>query len=558
MKNFSRISITILCILILLMNNAASMVLADNEGTLPDTKQENPLVIIAAERWMPTFKAGETADLNIPIQNRSNTPATQVKVSVDIGDIKTAPFEIDKMLLTQHVGYLTGTMVVNFKIKVPTNAKAQIYPLNVSVSWSSEEGAGGSESATVYIKIVNDFKQPLVKLQTVNFDGDRLPGGKSSVVSLVMFNDSDLAIKDLQLKLSGFTTNGINLDRGSDTQFVANMKAKEFKPVDYRLYIDSAMESGTYTLDLAITYKDQQDSEYSKEFKVYIPVSGKGSSDDLTPRIIIDNYNFGGDYARAGQTFTLLLSLLNTSSNKSIKNLKVSLSSEGGIFAPVACSNSFYVADLPPQGRMEKSLTLKPKNAAENGTHMITATLDYQDEKGTKFTETEIISIPVTQLLQLTTSEVVIPDQVFAQSPTAISLDFYNTGRAIVRNLMITTKGDFEIQNGDIYIGNLEAGKDDYYDVTVIPPKEGKFKGIITLDYDDEAGQHYKVEKPFQLTALAPQEVPANPGMEEPQPEPSKFPKWLIPTAGGLVFLLVLWFIIRHFRKKKQEVSFDE
>ncbi len=479
MKPLYRITISVLCIMVLMMSMSGSKVLAEDEPIVPATQPENPLVIIAADRWMPTFKAGETADLNIPIQNRSNTPATQVRVSVDLGDIKSAPFEIDKMLLTRHVGYLTGTLVVGFKVTVPTNVKPQLYPLNVSVSWSSEHGASGSESAIIYIKIENNLNQPLVKLQTVNFKGDRLLTGQSSVISLVMFNDSDLPIKDLELKLSGFSPQGINLDRWPDAQFVMNMKPQEFKSVDYRINIDPAMESGTYTLDLAVKYKDQYNSEYSKEYKVYVPVSGKGSTDDLTPRIIIDNYSFGGDYARAGQPFSLLLSLLNTSQSKAIKNLKVSLSSEGRIFAPVGSSASFYVADLPPQGRMDKTLTLKPMTGAENGTHSITATLDYQDEKGTKFTETEIISIPVTQLLQLTTSEVVIPDQVFAQSPTAISLDFYNTGRAVIRNLMITSKGDFEIQNGDIFVGNLEAGKDDYYDVTVIPSQEGKFKGII-------------------------------------------------------------------------------
>jgi len=536
---------------------SGNTLLAD-DPIVPVTPPENPLVIIAADRWMPTFKAGETADLNIPIQNRSNTPATQVRISVDPGDLKSAPFEIDKMLLTRHVGYLTGTTVVGFKVKVPTNVKPQLYPLNVSVSWSSETGAGGSESATIYVKIENDLKQPIVKLQTVSFEGDRLPTGKSSMVSLVMFNDSDLPIKDLELKLSGFTSNGINLDRWPDTQFVDKMKAKEFKSISYRLYIDSVMESGTYNLDLAVKYKDQHDTEYTKEYKVYVPVSGKGGSDDLTPRIIIDNYSFGGEYVHAGQTFALLLSLLNTSQSKSIKNLKVSLNSEGGVFSPIGNSNSFFVADLPPQGRTDKTLTLKPKTGAENGTHIITTTLDYQDEKGNKFTETEIISIPVTQLLQLTTSEVVIPDQVFAQAPTAISLDFYNTGRAVIRNLMITTKGDFEIQNGDIYIGNLEAGKDDYYDVTVIPAKEGKFNGIIILEYDDEIGEHYKIEKPFILTALAPQEMPVEPGMEEPQPEPDKFSKWMIPAAGGLVVLVAAGLIIRRFRKKRQEINFDE
>jgi len=557
MKGFVRTVISILIVTALIMN-FTNPLQAEDEPIIPIKPPEPPLVIIAGDRWMPVFKAGEISDLNIPIQNRSNTPATQVRVSVDLGDIKTAPFEIDKMHLTRHVGSFAGTMVVGFKVKVPANAKPQIYPINVSVSWSSETGAGGSESATVYVKIENDLKQPLLKLQNVSFEGERLPGGKSSVINLNIFNDSDLIIKDLEAKLSGFTPNGINLDRWPDTQYVQSMKKKEIKPLVYRLYIDPTMESGTYTLDLTMKYKDEFNTEYTKEEKVYLPVDGKGAKDGLNPRIIIDYYDFGSDYVQAGQSFSLFLSLLNTNENKSIKNLKVSLGSEGGIFSPVSSSNSFFVADLPPQAHSDKTITFKCKPAAENETHNITATLDYQDESGNKYTENEIISIPVTQQLQLTTSEVIIPDQVFAGMPTAITLDFYNTGRGIIRNLMIATRGDFEIQNGDIYIGNLEAGKKDYYDVTVIPSQEGKIDGVICLEYDDEIGGHYQMEKPFTLNVLATQEPPMEPGNIEPMPEEKKIKNWMIAAAVGVVLLVATGLIIRRIRKKRREVEFDE
>lgn len=560
MKGIKGLVRTIISILIVIAfaANIVTPALGEDDPVIPIKPPEPPLVIIAGDRWMPTFKAGEIGDLNIPIQNRSNTPATQVRVSVDLGDIKTTPFEIDKMHLTRHVGSFAGTMVVGFKVKVPANAKPQTYPINVTVTWSSETGGGGSESATVYVKIENNLKQPVLKLQNINFEGERLPGGKSSVIYLNMFNDSDLIIKDVEVKLSGFTSNGINLDRWPDAQFVESMQKKEIKPLAYRLYIDPAMESGTYTIDLTMKYKDEFNTEYTKEEKVYLPVDGKGAKDGLNPRIIIDYYDFGSDYVHAGQSFPLFLSLLNTNENKSIKNLKVSLNSEGGIFSPVGSSNSFFVADLPPQEHADKTITFKCKPSAENQTHNITATLDYQDESGNKYTETEIISIPVTQQLQLTTSEVIIPDQVFAGMPIAITLDFYNTGRGVIRNLMITTQGDFEIQNGDIFIGNLEAGKKDYYDVTVIPPQEGKVSGVIRLEYDDEIGGHYQMEKPFTLTVMAAQEPPMEPGNMEPPPEEKKIKNWMIAAAAGVVLLLATGLIIRRIRKKRREVEFDE
>jgi len=554
MKAIVRTTISILAI-ILLMTNLSNRALGEND--IPIIPPEDPMVIIDTDKEMPVFKAGETGYLDIPIYNRSSTAATRVTVSIDLGDLKTAPFEIDKMNLTRHVSNISGKTMVGFKVKVPVNIKPQIYPINASVSWSSPYGSSGSDSATIYVKIENDLKQPDVILQNIKFEGERLPAGKVSIIYLNMFNDGDLIINNLEMKLSGFTPNGINLHNWSDAQTVKSIKKNETRPVAYQLHIDPSMESGTYTLDLTYKYQDERQTEYSKEAKVYIPIDGKGAKDDFTPRIIIDYYDFGGDYILAGQSFPLFLSLLNTNESKSIKNLKVSLNSEGGIFSPTGSSNSFFVADLPPGQHTDKTITFKSKPTAENETHNITATLDYQDESGNKFTETEIISIPVNQKLQLTTSEVIIPDQVFAQMPTAITLDFYNTGRAVIRNLMITTRGDVEIQNGDIYIGNLEAGHKDYYDVTIIPSQEGKVSGVILFEYDDEMGEHYHIEKPFSLTVMAAQEPPMEPGNMEPPPEEKKIKKWMIAAAAGVV-LLATGLFIRRIRKKRREVEFDE
>lgn len=555
MKNHYQKLISIICLLTLFTFLNGYVVLAEDD---PDISQEPPSISIGTDQYMPVLQAGTAAELNIPLKNRNDSPVSNVKVTLDIGDIKSAPFTIDNMQLTKHLPGVGKNSLVTYKLRVLSSAKSQLYPVTVTASWSSSMFGSGSDSATIYVKIENNLKQPSVKLQQVKFEGNRIPAGKTSLVSLIMYNDSSLDIKNMEIKLSGFAPNTINVDNCPDTLEIKSMKAGEIKPADFRLYFDPALESGTYTLDLAMKYTDLQDTEYTKEMKIYLPVSGKGSNDDLTPRVIIDNYTFGGEYAQAGKTFPLTLSLLNTSKSKAIENLKVSLSSEGGVFSPAGGSNSFYVAELLPQGKLEKTLAFKPKTAAESGTHIITATLDYQDESGTKLSETEVISIPVAQQLQLTTSEVVIPDQVFAQSPTAITLDFYNTGRALIRNLMITTKGDFPIQNGDVYIGNLESGKNDYYDVTVLPGEKGNFKGMIILEYDDETGQHFKLEKPFTLNVEAAQEIPVDPGMEQPQPEQSKIPKWAYAVGAGVLALLAIWFIVRRIRKKKQEVELDE
>jgi hypothetical protein len=83
-------------------------------------------------------------------------------------------------------------------------------------------------------------------------------------------------------------------------------------------------------------------------------------------------------------------------------------------------------------------------------------------------------------------------------TPTAVSIDFYNTGRSVIRNIIVTTEGDFEIQDGSSYLGNLEAGKENYFDVTIIPRNEGIAEGKIILQYEDNIGQLLWWKRPFR------------------------------------------------------------
>ncbi len=527
-----------------------------------DTPKEDPKIIIARDSWMPVYQAGETVNLSIPVENLSSTSATNVRVSITPGDPATFPFEIDKMSFTKYAYSLSGKSVFSYKVKIPANTKPGVYPVSVSLSYEIDGGGGGSESATVYVRVVNEYKQPELKLVGVDFTGERLASG-TQLIKLRMQNEGDLELKDVELKLSGFTPQGISLDNWPDVQYIKTIKGQELKLVEYRLLLDSKIESGTHALDLNIKYKDEYDKEYTKDTKVYLPVDGKGSTDDLTPRVIINNYYFPYEYVEAGQTFPLTMSFFNTSKDVTVYNVKISLNSDGQIFSPVGSSNSFFINEIKPQEFTENVIELKPKIDAENQNHTISADIEFQDSKGNKYSEKEVISVPVKQKINLTVSNVEMPPQAFVDTPTGLSVDFYNTGRTLIRNLIIKTEGNFEIQDGNYFVGNLEPGKDNYYDVTIIPHEQGEVEGKIIFAYEDSIGEQYTTEIPFIIQAMA-QEMPPmmEPDMNmNPEAEGgSKLKKWMLPAGIAVVLVLavVTFVIIRRRKKKQEEVFLDE
>jgi hypothetical protein len=515
-----------------------------------------PNIIVANDRWMPEFVAGEKATLSIPYENTGTAAARDAIISLNVSDLNNFPLKNDKMTFTNYSSSIgIGSFVSSFKVTVDPGAKPGIYTIPVTISYSTDSGAKSSVSASVNVKIINNLKQPEIKLSNVSLNGERLIAGNTSTIELGLKNESDFAIRDLKAQLSGFTTNGINLDNWPDTQPVRGMEPNDFKMLAYRLYVDPELKTGTYALDLSLNYDDERRQEYTQNIKVYLPVAGKDFQDNLTPRIIIDGYDFGGDYAQAGQEFPLTLSLFNTSENTTVSNIKVSLSSDNQIFSPVRNSNSFYINSLKPQSKVDQVLVFKPIVNAENQTYNITAEIDYQDSKGNKYNEKELISIPVFQPARLIAANVEIPEEAYIGNPLGISVEFYNAGRTPIRNLTIHTNGDFDIQQNSSYFGIVETGNSDYYDVTIIPQKEGELSGQIIFAYENESGKPQQMQKNFVVNVMPMQEppLPEIPINKNPTGY-SLFREWMIIPAAAILILLT----IILYRKRKRAQRYQE
>ncbi|ABI68257.1 COG1361 S-layer family protein [Syntrophomonas wolfei] len=526
---------------------------------------EEPKLVIGRSNSMPVFKSGEESHLIIPIQNIHDGEAQNINVSLLIDDVAKFPFELEKMSLQTGMSSIGGhrtESAIFFDVKVASTAESKIYPIGVKVDYTSQNGNQGQSSGNIYVKIENEQKTPGLILAGIQMENEQIDSGESQTIELKIKNDGHLTARDIAIKLAGFTANGLRLDQPLDTFHLKEFKGQEFKYIPFKIYADPAMESGTYPLDLIMKYKDEFNKDYSKEEKLYLTVEGsgpEGKNKKATPRLIINNYFYGGEYAVAGEVFSLSMSLFNTSQVKALSNIKLSLSSEENIFSPVNSSNSIFIDNIPAAGTMSQSIKLKPKMDAANKTYNITVDIEYEDEKGNKYTAKELIGIPVAQPVKLIFSDIEAPPQLFAGTPVGISLDFYNTGRTLIRNLIISTEGDFDIQDGNVFVGNLEAGKSDYYDVTITPSKEGKLTGKVLFDYDDDTGKHYQVEKSFKLEVMKAAPPPAD--IPPPDMEEAGAARWKKPAiiGSGILVVAVTAFILRRRQlRKKEEVSLDE
>lgn len=526
---------------------------------------QDPKLIIGRSASIPTFMAGEEDTLSVPVENLHQGTARNVNVSLLVDKPDAFPFQIAGMSL-QTAMVSIGSRDIEYArfpgLKVAPGTASGVYPISVKVDYTTDGGREGSATGTIFIKIINN-KAPALRVMDLLLNNETLDSGESTEIKLQIKNEGEFVAKDIQVKLAGFTSTGLRLDQALDTLYVTEMKGGEFKALPFKVYADPGIESGSYALDVTIKYKNESNQEFTAESKVYLTIegsSGEGKNIKSSPRLIIENYSYGNDFVRPGEVFDLQLAFLNTSSSKDVYNIKVSFTSDENIFSPVNSGSSFVTETIPAGGNMSQAVRWKSKLDAASKTYNITANLEYEDQKGNKYTDKELIGVTVIQESELVVPMLEKPDEIFAGSPFGLSATYFNAGKAAVRNLMIHTEGDFDIQDGAEYIGNLEPGKSDYFEVTLTPHQEGVCSGSIIFSYNDDMGQLYEIKKDFQVEAISSPE----PFVMEPPENMVKagqggFKTPLLAAAaailiGGLAFIIVR----RRRRKRIEDVNFDE
>lgn len=637
-------------------------------------------LIIGRNAKIPVMEPGEEVRFAIPVENIGSENAKDLVISLDTSDLKEFPFVLDTMSTVKRMSsiHANSDEDIAFYLKVAMDAEAKTYPVKVNIEYD-----GGSASKTVYIKVAENRKKPMLEIMDVKFEEGNLLSGQSNKVIVDLRNEGETDASDIEVSLGKESGKGIRFDGYEEVKKIKSIKSQHFEAMPLKLYVDEDIESKTHEIELCIKYKDENDHVYEKKKKIHVDVDGeenqeldfqfenlvypkegintsedfvvafdlknlsqrdaknvkvsidagsdllpkspsiknirslsskesthleytlfakdgieaknypikinvayslkgsgseknhevsqyvgvyvKGDNSKLTPKVIIDNYSFSKEYVKTGESFPLTISFFNTNKNSHVRNVKVNLTSEGDVFAPVGSSSSFFINEIPKNNRAQKIIKLKPKVDADQKTYNITVDMEYEDAKGKQYTAKETIGVPVVQEVRFTTSSVELPSENYVGSPVGVTVNFYNLGRGVLRNMMIRTEkteGEFEIKDGDVYIGNLEAGKDDYYDISIIPSKEGKLAGKVIFEYEDTVGNRYTTEKEFHLEAMEEEMPPMeeDPRMMEEEmkrQKQEKNKKWMM-IGGAIAVGIVGIYIYKKRKKKAEEVSLDE
>jgi hypothetical protein len=544
-----------------------------------DTSKYMPKLSVLSST-LPSGRPGDTLTIPLQIKNISYYQARNITVTPQFTE--DTPLEVNALNPTQTISSLSSdsTWSVNFSLKIGSSAVNKVYPLKLKFEYENYNSDSYSSETTIYVKVTGTPSDPgSSKLVIKNFLSSAptvVPGGTTDL-SIDLSNEGNIYLKDIKISLLGLKEDGFTVVGSSTSSFFANLDAGQTTKVNFKLTASNKMTTGNYGISVKLEYKEGSSKEtVADEQQFFIPVEGKDEPTNQTtktvPKIILDQYSSNPTIVKAGQNLELNMTFFNTSETKAVRNIKIFLTAnesttEGGnIFTPVNSSNTFYIDSISPKGKVDKTLTLYAIPDAKQKTYTLTANLEYEDAEGTEYKATDLIGIPVTQDTKIETSEIVFPPEAYPYQPFPVSFDFYNTGKTMLRNLMIKTEGDFDLQNASYFVGNFDVGSSDHYEAMVIPRAAGQVQGAVVISFEDPTGQKTEIRKDFTMNVMdmpVMQDPGMDPGMNPEMPveggKKSIFTNPLVWSGAAVVVLAIIGLIVKKkIAKKREAMTLDE
>lgn len=530
------------------------------------------------------IRSGDKFELSLTLENSCGIDLENIEVT--LAGLDAAKFVLDGGFSKQTVSIKNGkTGKVTFPLVACEGISSVRESIGIqavyNVNPAKPDAAQSLETSVIVTCVPESDKKEMGKhdltMTDYSVSSPAVAENTRFTLSVTLKNSSETKIENARLNVLGLDGLKFAINSGL-TYRDFNIEAGKTKTFTFEIVGCAGISSIREVIPLLIEY-----GTVSSEASVTIPCApsetADGENGNFAPNIIIESYDFGGDFVTAGETFRLNVKLKNTSSSSVIENLKVTINgvpstTDGTIaFSPANSSNSFFFETLAAKDISEISLDLLSKVDAVPNSYPLQLSFTYEYRSGGKRYQgspvTETITIPLQQEDRLTVNQPEYPNYaVNVGEMCYISTSLVNKGKSGVYNVTATVEGEgFTLNEKSYYIGNINSGSEEYYDVQLTPNMEGEITGEIVITYEDANGTEKEQRKPFSFTAMQfnyeemypTDDFFVDPGMTEPVPEVPAGGFNIIPLIiGAVVVIAVIVTIVIIVKKRKQKRELED
>lgn len=190
--------------------------------------------------------------------------------------------------------------------------------------------------------------------------------------------------------------------------------------------------------------------------------SGGGTASEtptFAPKMIVQSCKSSKDEIQAGDEVTLDITLFNTSSTETVRNMTVTVGDEGEYLNLLSPTDTIYVESVSAGQTCVVSYKYKILSSAVPGAYGLSVSMDYADSKGASQSASGKIRMMVSQPVKLEFDPLVLDSEVQVGDVVNAQIQAMNLGRSKVHNVRAVIEADGLAPEGTLFIGDIEAGK---------------------------------------------------------------------------------------------------
>lgn len=467
-----------------------------------------------------TLKAGQQNLVFIDFKNVTERTATDVRIRLKGYTTEGIRLYQDtpiKELGTLDPGEKGST---GYVLEADESMKTGTYELTAQIDYKDDRDKKYSVEEPIFVTVEEkNYSNIGLKFENVKHPTGKFPGEKDFQIAFDIVNTGIMTAEDVEVKIKD--ANGKLIYKSNPELTFDEIGAGARQTASFDMMTPKNIDSNFYPLYAEITYAkgDERSKTISEPVGFYI--DGESTSENSIPKIIIKDYDLGGDNKILAGTETDVTFVFENTSSERVQNVKVSLEVEEGVFSFVDMASSFYIGNISAKGTASKTIKMKTKNDAAVKSYKLTTKLQYENSKGVSYDENdkpfeseEFINVPVRQKFRLETGEIELPRDAIVGEEGDIYVDFYNMGKSKMYNLMVKAEGNFEISGSNSYIGDFEPASEKSFEAGVTPTEEGTVEGKIIFEFEDAEGNIQTKEVPFSYDAMAAPDMSEMEGMD--------------------------------------------
>jgi len=432
--------------------------------------------------------------------------------------------------------HINHTVVVTQRMRAPSGLSSGSYNLQVNLSANDWEGNHYDFPETIAVEVVGvGHGRPQLVIDEARTQPSVLGPGDAFSLTLQMANRGNrtatqvavgAASADLAVPASG--SNVVAIERIGIGQVVT---------ATLPLVLGEVTQAGRLNLDIALDYSDYNGGSYSDRQSVGLEAS---TALEDRPQLIVASYHTTPEDPAPGDTLTLTLEVSNVGGGEA-QRLMLTLGGEAGSglepFAPLQSSNVKFVPRLPAGETVEITQQFVVDGGAEAGAYGLPMTLAFDDDWGTRHSDSQLISLLVRRRPHLQIGFYRPVAVATVDVPFELPVEVTNIGRTLANvSILEVTSQQLEISEGSVYLGPLDGGTSGSLEATAVAQEGGTAEVLVTAHYLDDFEQPQVVTKTLTVEVEAPVEISSEAG-EEPQEQEAGFWNKVLRFLRGLLGL---------------------